>query len=128
MYWTIQKLYSPPILRATASGMWDLKEFALMVAELSAEILKYPFCSILIDDRQLKWERVEISDMEAVRDLFTSSDHAFAHTRIAFLMESINDFFAAYQFQTITQPASSAILKVFYEEAAAIQWLTIKQA
>ena len=127
MHWTIEKLYSPPVLLATAVGRWNWQKFAEMVDHLSREKLKYPFCNILVDDTELEWDVINPSDMNAITKAFTVKDYAFAHTRIAFLMYSIDDFFAAYQFQLQTEPASTAVMKVFYERSTALEWLTIRQ-
>lgn len=124
MIWTISRITSPSAIVVKLRGEFDLRDFHQMIDAVADEMDDLTFRPVLFDDRDLSVGNVTVSDLSDIRNRFVASNRIFAGKKMALLMRSVADMEMASTLKKMMQPNTWAVLDVFREEDAAIEWLT----
>lgn len=123
MNWTIQDLTSPHALFVRLSGKFERNAFRQVIEALTLEMDDLTFRPVLFDDRELDVGSVTEEELVLIRKLLMDNHRTFAGKKLAILMDSGPAVDVALTFKQMMRCCSWAVIDVFREERAAMEWL-----
>jgi len=123
MDWTISVPEGTEIIRVELRGDFDLAAHPQLLSEVNDAIRKHPACSILFDNRQLHGGQMTPNEMVVSSGLFADSLAGMGGKRMA-IIPSEGETERAENWTRITHSYTMTRIRVFRDEAEAVEWLT----
>lgn len=124
MNWTIRWLNSAEYFRVSLSGTFSLADVAAAGTEIAEESNLHNGDSILINDTKMNMSGVHGSDIKGMSNMMGHLNAKVGHSKVAVVGCSDLQYGLARQFQTLCSSQSTADVRAFRYEPAAIEWLT----
>lgn len=123
MRWHIELCTSPEYLRVDLEGVFSMLKIPDLIADIVGQSFWQPGLAMLIDDRELDIGDITASNIETIAKIMRYVNHEFGRSYVAILTGSIVQFGFARQFQIRCESQSTAVIRAFQVETAAIEWL-----
>lgn len=124
MNWTMTRSNNLNYVRVNLTGLFCMAG----ARSVTAKILSKPFwnngTSILIDNRQVDMGDVNTADIECLTIMMKSLNERISKSKIALVGNTDIQFGFARQFQIKAEQNTTANIRVFRCESAAIEWIT----
>ena len=123
MTWTVED--GTPYMTVRTAGRFNADDHQTMVADIVGRPFWHPGRDVLFDHRALSFSGTGYAAMAAALQNHLAFDRKIGDGRAAILMANPADFGVGRIFESIASDEVRAELRVFLDEGAAREWLTI---
>ena len=123
MNWTIEKNENKNFFKIVTEGLFSVEDHQRMIVEITSRADWKPGMNAFFDNRKLDFSRSDISIMREAANNHVQNDPLIGNGRSAILMKTTTDFARGRQFEILTDNKISTFLRIFSDEAKALEWL-----
>lgn len=123
MDWTVELSGGDRHAVVTTSGTFDVADHLRMIEDIVSRPGWRPGTDVLFDHRGLSFGDADLRAMYQASANHLLNDARIGSGKAAILMGSLSDYGRGRQFELLTADRASATLRVFLDEAEALDWL-----
>ena len=123
MHWTVDLSATDKYAIVTTSGTFDVADHLRMIEDIVSRPGWHPGTDVLFDHRGLSFEDADLRAMYQASANHLHNDERIGSGKAAVLMRSLSDYGRARQFELLTADRASATMRIFLDEAEALDWL-----
>lgn len=123
MDWTVELSGADRYAIVTTSGTFDVDDHLRMIKDIVSRPGWRPGTDVLFDHRGLSFDDADLRAMYQASGNHLGHDERIGSGKAAILMRSLNDYGRARQFELLTADRVSATMRIFLNEAEAVDWL-----
>lgn len=123
MRWTVSLDPAEGFVRVTTSGEFNIADHVRMTEDILSRPFWRPGTATFFDHRVLDLRGATFDTMTAASSTHLKNDARIGDGKAAILMGSPAAFGTARQFEILTADKASANLRIFLDQAAALEWL-----
>lgn len=123
MNWNIEYIPDGKFVKVDMKGNFHPEEVEVMADEMFAQPFWRPGINVLLDHLELDFGVTDVETWRGLSELHVRNNAKFGETKLALLMKSLPDYARGRQYELLAEPKVSARIRVFQNEAEAVEWL-----